>query len=144
MTEVIIRTVHFLGIMVLASMLVGEHLLLKPRLGAEDIRRLAVIDAIYGLSALVVLGAGLSLWLWTGKPAAYYSGNPVFHAKLGAFVLLGLLSIYPTVFLLRQRKSPAAIIAVPARLIHIVRAELLVLLLLPVLAVLMAHGYGQG
>ncbi|MEZ5526744.1 MAG: DUF2214 family protein [Gammaproteobacteria bacterium] len=53
-----------------------------------------------------------------GKPAAFYNGNPVFHAKLTLFVLIALLSIYPTVFLLRQRKGVQETIEVPAGVIR--------------------------
>lgn len=65
---------------------------------------------------------------WRGaKPAEFYTGNPVFHAKLTLFVVVGLLSIYPTVFLLRQRKNADETIAVPAGVIRVLRAELLLL-----------------
>ena len=143
MTELAVRYVHFIGILVLASMLVGEHLLLKTQLTNSEVKRLAAIDAMYGLSAIVALIAGLSLWLWVGKPSSFYTGNPLFHLKLGAFVALGLLSVYPTLFLLKHRKSPLPLIEVPKRVIRIVRAELLILMVIPALAVLMAHGYGM-
>ncbi|MCB1755349.1 MAG: DUF2214 family protein [Gammaproteobacteria bacterium] len=142
MTEVFIRYIHFIGILSLSSMLVVEHTLLKTQLTIAEVKRLAVVDAIYGLSAVVTFLAGLTLWLWVGKPPAFYTGNPVFHAKLGVFILLALLSILPTVFFLKHRKSGQTHIEVPKMIIHLVRLELVVLLVIPALAVLMAHGYG--
>ncbi|MBI1422942.1 MAG: DUF2214 family protein [Gammaproteobacteria bacterium] len=143
MIEVFVRYAHFIGIIVLASMLVGEHMLLKAKISNQDAKRLAVIDAIYGISAIVVLLAGLTLWLWVGKPSSFYNSNPIFHAKLTLFVLMGLLSIYPTRFLLKHRNSPDTVIEVPKKVINIIRAELLILVIMPLLAVLMAHGYGN-
>lgn len=142
MAEVIARYCHFLGIIILASSLVAEHLLLKRSLPKAELKRIAIVDAVYGLAALAVLGAGLSLWLLVGKPADFYSHNPVFHAKVGAFVLMGLISLYPTVFFVKQRRNPAAAIEVPPSIIMAIRLELLLLLVIPLLAVLMAHGFG--
>jgi len=127
---------------VFASLLVTEHVLVKAKLSNQDLKRLLVIDAAYGISALVVLSAGLMLWLWIGKPAGFYSGNPVFQAKLAAFILMGLISIHPTRFYLRHRKSTDAFIQVPKSVIHSIRAEALLLVLIPLLAVFMARGYG--
>ena len=59
-----------------------------------------------------------------------------------ALILVALLSIYPTVFLLRQRKSADETIAVPASVIRVLRAELILLAVIPVLAFLMARGIG--
>ena len=143
MTEVLVRYAHFIGIIVLSSMLVGEHMLLKTQITKQDAKRLAVIDAIYGISAIIVFLAGLTLWLWVGKPSTFYTSNPIFHAKLTLFVLMGLLSIYPTVFLLKLRKSTDGVIDVPKKVINVIRMELLILVIIPLLAVLMAHGYGN-
>ncbi len=144
MTEILIRYVHFLGIIVFASLLVTEHVLVKDKLSREDLKRILIIDAAYGISALVVLAAGLALWLWVGKAAAFYSANPVFHAKLGLFVLTGLLSIHPTRFYLKHRKSQESFIQVPKSVVHCIRLETLFLVLIPLLAVFMARGYGLG
>jgi putative membrane protein len=127
---------------VYASLLVVEHVLVKDKLDSQDLKRLVFIDAAYGISALVVLSAGLALWFWVGKPAAFYSENLVFQAKLTAFVLMGLISIHPTMFYLRHRNSADTHIQVPKTVIHCIRAETLLLVLIPLLAVFMARGYG--
>ena len=142
MMELFVRYVHFLGIFALVSALVVEHLLIKSELSLAEVKRLAAIDGIFGFSALLVLGAGLTLWLWVGKPAEFYTANPMFHAKLTAFIVLGLLSIYPTLFLLKSRRKGLAITQVPKKIIMFVRAELLLVLIIPLLAVLMARGHG--
>jgi putative membrane protein len=131
-----------IAILVLAGALLIENMATARTINGEDARNLARVDAVYGLSAALVLLCGLTLWFWIGKPAAFYSGNPLFHLKVGLFVLIGLLSVYPTRFYLRHRKSTAEQISVPRPLIWVLRTEIGLLLLLPVLAVLMARGIG--
>lgn len=142
MDDVAIRYLHFLAIMVMSSCLAAEHLLLTREISARRLRRLLLLDSLYGLSALTALGAGLALWLWVGKPASFYTSNPVFHLKLAVFVAIGLLSIYPTLFFIRQRKSGEGVIVVPGSIFWLVRTELVLLALMPLLAVVMARGYG--
>ncbi len=141
MGYVIVKYIHLLGVLVLFATLAMEHLLIRDRLSPMEMQRLARIDRIYGLSAVVVLTAGLLLWFAVGKPAGFYTANPVFHAKLGLFIVIGLLSIYPTRFVLRHRTATEET-AVPVRIRQVMRAQLLLLLLMPLLAVLMAQGYG--
>jgi putative membrane protein len=142
--ELLLRYVHFVCVLAIAGALTAEHVLLKPTLTRAEIARLAVVDAFYGVAALLLLAAGLTLWLGGfGKAAEFYSRNPLFHAKLTCFVFLGLLSVYPTVFFLKNRKGdPAASVAVPRAVILLLRLELLLLLILPLLAGLMARGVG--
>lgn len=142
MEEGLVRYLHFLGIILLAAMLLTENVLLSDKLQKKLIRRLAIIDAIYGLSALLTLGAGLSLWLFVGKPSEFYSTNIVFHAKLTLFAFVALLSLIPTVFFLKNRTNDAAEIDVPKHIIVIKRIEIGVLFVIPFLAVLMARGVG--
>ena len=142
MEDVLARYVHFIGIIFLSSTLVAEHILLSTQISNSDLKRLLRLDLIYGISAVVVLAAGMTLWLWVGKPAAFYSHNPIFHLKLAVFILMALFSIHPTLFLLRHRNTTLQTIAVPKSVINVVRVEAGLLLLMPLLAVLMAHGYG--
>lgn len=142
--ELLLRYVHFVSIFGIVATLTAEHLLLKPTLTRAELGRLARIDGLYGVASLTLLAAGLTLWLGSyGKPAIVYSKNWIFHAKLMLVVVLGLLSVYPTVFFLRQRKGPAEeVVAIPAAVKWLVRLELALLLVIPVLAGLMAKGVG--
>ncbi len=142
MSYILFRYLHFIAILVLAGSLVIENMAISRRISGEDARHLARVDAIYGISAAFVFLFGLALWLWVGKPAAFYTANPLFHMKLGVFVLVALISLGPTVFFARNRKSTAAEITVPRALIWALRLEVVLLLTLPVLAVLMARGIG--
>lgn len=143
-TEIILRYLHFISIFAIVGSLVSEHLLLKNSLSRRELDRLSKIDAVYGLAALVLLGVGMTLWLGgIGKPTDFYSKNPIFHVKLTLFVLIGILSIYPTVFFLKNRKGdPEEEIAVPKGIFWSLRLELLLLSVIPILAGLMAKGIG--
>jgi putative membrane protein len=142
MSYILFRYLHFIAIFVLAGCLVIENMAISRTITAEDARNLAKVDGWYGLSAVLVFVFGLTLWLWVGKPPEFYNGNVLFQLKVGLFVLIALLSIYPTLFLLRNRNSAAAEIAVPAAVIWLLRLELGLLVILPILAVLMARGVG--
>jgi putative membrane protein len=131
-----------MGIIVLAGTLVAEHMLLLGQVTNQQMQKLARIDRVYGISAVVVLLAGLSLWFWVGKPQEFYSKNGIFHAKITLFVIMGLLSIYPTLFINKASRSEENFITIPKRVINIVRAELACLVLIPLMAVFMARGYG--
>lgn len=142
MDYVLVKYAHLLGILFLFACLVAEHLLIKPELSRQEVKRLAIIDSVYGGAALLTLLAGLLLWFAVGKPAGFYNSNPVFHVKVTLFIGVGLLSIYPTQFFIRKRRSRQELVVVPRNLIRVIRVELLVLLLLPLMAVFMAQGYG--
>ena len=148
MAEAIAAYLHYLSIFVLFALLTLEHQLFKLPLELERARRLVRIDAFYGAAAGLVLLTGAARVLWFGKGLAYYLHNGLFHAKLGLFVLIGLLSIVPTLVFLGWRGALKADRLPPldprrGRLVTLViRLELLLLLIMPLLAALMARGFG--
>jgi len=142
--EIILRYLHFLCIFTIVGSLVGEHLLLRKTLTRAEITRLSIIDAMYGIAALVLIMVGLTLWLGeVGKPSYYYSKNWIFHLKLTLFLTVGLLSIYPTVFFIKNRKgNQTEVVTVPPLVVWMLRIELLLVAIIPLLAGLMARGVG--
>lgn len=142
--EIFLRYIHFVSIFVIVGSLVSEHLLLQKEMTRAQLSRLAKIDAVYGIAAITLLAAGLTLWLGEiGKPAYFYSKNWIFHTKISLFVVIGLLSIYPTVFFLKSRKgNPDEKVKIPSTVFMMLRMELLLLLIIPLLAGLMARGVG--
>lgn len=143
-TEIFLRYIHFVSIFTIVSTIVSEHLLVKKEMTRLEIGRLARIDAVYGLAAVTLLAAGLTLWFGSfGKPAVYYNKNWIFHTKISLFALVGFLSIYPTVFFIKNRKgNPEDVVQVPKIIFWMLRLELLLLFIIPLLAGLMAHGMG--
>lgn len=143
-TEIALRYLHFISIFTIAGMLVSEHLLLKKQLTRAEISRLAILDAVYGIAAITLWGAGLTMWFGgVTKPTMYYNQNWIFHTKLSLILVIGLLSIYPTVFFLRNRKGEKEeVVDVPPRVFWMIRLELALLFVIPLLAGLMARGVG--
>jgi len=111
-------------------------------------RILSLYDMLYGIFAGLLLVAGFMRMYLGAKGAAFYWSNPVFHTKLTFFILMGLLSIVPTVRYIRWRKAYAAnpnftptdAEIKNTRLLLHVQATLL--LFIPLLAALMARGIG--
>lgn len=143
--ESLVRYAHFIGIFAIVGSLTVEHLLLKPQMTRAEIQRMSIIDAIYGIGALLAIGAGLTLWFGgVGKPAVLYSKNFVFHTKITLVVIMAILSAFPTAFFIKNRKgaSPEELVDIPKRIIMLIRIQLFLLLLIPLLATLMARGVG--
>ena len=148
MADAIAASLHYLSIFVLFALLTCEHVLFKAELNVATARKLLRIDMIYGASAGLVLLTGLARVIWFGKGLDYYLHNWMFHAKVGLFILVGLLSILPTLTFFNWRndllagKAPTITPAQTKRTIMVIRLELLILVCLPFLASLMARGMG--
>ena len=142
--EILLRYLHFLSIIVITATLASEYVLVKDNLTKKEISRLSFIDLIYGLASITVFAAGLTLWLGEyGKPAEWYSKNWIFHLKLTILVVIGLISIYPTIFFLKNRKGDGeALVSVPKNIKRAIGIELILLAVIPILAGLMAKGIG--
>jgi putative membrane protein len=125
-----------------------ELVLLKVELTRDTARSLLRMDAIYGIAAVVILVVGLTRVTYFEKGPAYYFHSGTFLAKLSLFLIVGLLSIYPTLQFLRWRKPlaagqlPAVEPAVLRKMRMLVHIELALLAVIVFLAVLMARGIG--
>ncbi|WP_440056404.1 DUF2214 family protein (plasmid) [Pseudoalteromonas sp. T1lg65] len=135
MDDLVVRYLHFISFIFLAAMLVVENVLMTKVVSIRTLKKLVLIDAIYGISALCTLATGLCLWLMVGKPSEIYTDNPTFHLKVTLFIGIAVISFFPTVFILKNRKSSSNEIVIPAYLRIIKKFELLILLFLPLLGV---------
>lgn len=149
MGQALVAYLHYLSIFLLFALLSIEHVQFKLPLDLRRARSLIITDIAYGICAGVVLFSGLARVLLYGKGLDYYLDNSLFHAKVGLFILVGLMSIVPTFVFLNWRNSLKAV-EVPKVsqrqghwVIWVIRVELLLLLIIPLLAVLMARGYGM-
>ena len=143
MLYTLFRYLHFLARFVFAGSLIIENMAIKPTINGEDARNLAKVDAVYGISATLVFGMGLALWLWIGKPSEYYTSNPVFQGKIFLFIIIALVSVYPSAFFIKQRKSQSESIEVPRLIPILLKIEMILLLLIPILAYLATRGIGS-
>ena len=146
--DAILAALHHLCVFALLVILATEMTLVRPGISAEGVMRVVRIDGLYGILAVLALVAGGLRVVYGVKGAAFYIHNPVFWFKLGLFVVIGLLSIPPTLNYIRWRKAlrsdpnalpDIAVIKAMRKFIHI---ELALLFLLPILAAMMARGIG--
>ena len=142
---IVVAWIHYVAVMLLIASLLGEHLLLKRELTAAEARTVQRLDIIYGGSATLVLVTGV-MRMYLEKGATYYIQNGPFHALLGVFIVVALLSIYPTVVFLRWRADTRAgrgqqLEAGQFKKIQmILRLEMTLMLVAPFFATWMAHG----
>lgn len=145
-TDLILASLHHLLVFSIFAIFAVQMALVRPGLDANGVTRLARLDGAYGAIAMAIIVVGFSRAIWGLKGWEYYSLYWVFWAKVAAFVLVGLLSIRPTLefrkWLRTVRADPAY--EVSANDIAAVRPWLyrqgVVLLLIPILAAMMARG----
>jgi putative membrane protein len=139
---------HHMAAFTLVAALAVEVAIFKPPLTVVQARRLQVIDMIFGAAAGVLLVVGLLRVVYFEKGPAYYFGNAFFLAKLAAFILAGLISIYPTVLYLSWSRALKAGQApqIPPEKVRRARMclmwELTGILVILICAPLMARGLG--
>ncbi len=148
MAEAFAAYLHYLSIFLLFALLTLEHQLFRLPLDLPRARNLFRVDMAYGVCAALVLATGAARVLWFGKGLEYYLHNGLFHAKFGLFILVGLISALPTFTFVNWRNDlKAGQVPSPsprqASLVALtIRLELFLLLCIPLLATLMARGYG--
>jgi putative membrane protein len=139
---------HFAAIFALIWFLAKQWTLLNAGADRLDLPRLARADMGFGLSAGAVLAAGALRLVFGVKPLAFYLHNPVFHTKMALFVLVAVISIWPTRAFVRWRKAATADANFRVdegewrRIKRILMIEMHLIALIPLLAVLMARGIG--
>lgn len=112
----------------------------------REAQQLAAADRWYGAFAGGLLAVGLLRVFYFEKGWEFYKAMPFFHLKLTLFVVIGLLSIYPTVTFARWKPALQAGQApqVPPtqyqRISRLLGLQMLLLLVLLLSASLMAKG----
>jgi putative membrane protein len=149
MSDFLLAAIHHLIVFGIASVLAAEIALMRPAaMSPHTVRLLGRFDAVYGGLAMAILVAGFARVWFGAKGPDFYLHNPMFWAKIGAFLVVGLVSIRPTLRILAWQKAAKADAAfVPAaQEIGALRRQLLieihVFALIPVFAAAMARGIG--
>ena len=146
--DLVLAIAHHLAVFAVFGLLLAEVALLRPGLTADRIRQLGAIDGLYGAASMLVIIVGVSRVIWGAAGWEYYVGNWAFWAKMAAFVLVGALSVPPTLAVLRWRRDLAANPsfspdnAQVARLRRFFTGELVAFAFIPAFAAAMARGYG--
>lgn len=136
MIDLLLAVAHHLAVFGLVALLAMEAIALRGP--AIDTARLARLDARFGGAAGLALFIGVLRIIWGGKGWGFYDSNPFFWAKIGLFAAIGLLSIGPTVLIIRWRRAAASDAAFAPPAAELKRARTWVgleaLLLVPLLA----------
>jgi len=150
MLRITLASLHLLALAIgmMATVMRGSALREPPT--ASSLRRALRLDTIWGIAAALWIVTGL--WRLLGsieKPTSYYLMNHWFLAKMGCFVLIFALEIYPMLTLMRARFAlvrggdAAAIVSPAAKRIAIIgHVQATIALVMIFMAVAMARGYG--
>jgi len=104
MASALMAFLHHLFAFTLVACVVYEFIAYRKGMTVEEARRIQRADLMYGISAGVLLVVGFLRVYFFEKGPAFYSQNPFFSVKLTAFLIVGLLSIDPTIRYLRWNK----------------------------------------
>ena len=149
-TDLALAIGHHLLIFALAGVLAFEVGAIKHGMSGADAARVGRVDLWYGILAALIIAVGFSRAVYAAKGWDYYAHNHFFWAKMGAFAIVGLLSIQPTVALIRWRgayRKDAAFapgdgaVATVRRFLWL---EVFFFALIPIFAAAMARGYGAA
>lgn len=144
--DAILAYLHFGLIITLAGLLFSELALYRQHLERASHALLSKIDIGFGAVAGFVFLSGAARVMFGVKGAAFYMHNPMFWVKIALFVIVALLSIPPTTHYIKLgRENPGSgpidvDAATYARMRGFLIAEVCILMLIPLFAVLMARG----
>jgi len=147
-TSAFFAFLHFVAVFCVVATVFLEWQTMSPEPTHAEALRLQRCDRLYGQFAMLLVVVGLLRVYFFEKGKAFYFGNPVFNAKMTLFVLVGLVSIYPTIRFIkwraqtRQGAAPVVSAKEYGRIMMSLRTELLLLLGTALCASLMARGVG--
>lgn len=148
--DAILAYLHFTAIFLLFAFLTTQAILMRTSLDARSIRLLGRVDIGYAISAGVVLLTGMLRLGFGAKGADFHLGHWPVYVKVGLFLAVGMISIKPTLELIKWRRAldhdPAwqLPVAEQAAMRRIVMIEVHLAALIPVFAVMMARGIGYS
>jgi putative membrane protein len=145
--DLLLAIAHHLLIFALFGLLVTEMAMLKPEIPRATVFRLARVDTAFGVVAGLILIVGFGRVFFGLKGYEYYMHSAAFWAKIAAFVVVGLLSIQPTIRIIQWRKAAASDPAFRPTTTEVVSVKRVmhyegaVFVLIPIFAAMMARGY---
>jgi putative membrane protein len=138
--------IHHAAAFIVVATLMVELVILKNDLTVPSARSVLRMDMAYGIAATVLLVVGLVRVFYTEKGSAYYFASGSFLVKLALFIVVALLSIYPTMkFMgwrqaLREQRVPAFDAGTRRKVRMLIHIELTLLFVIMLMAVMMARG----
>jgi putative membrane protein len=152
MLRLALAWIHLLALGIGLAAVWGRASALSAASDVSQLKRAFTADAWWGLSAGLWLVTGLwRLAAGTEKATGYYMSNHVFFTKMGLFLLIFALEVYPMVTLIRWRGrmrregtslDVTALRASAARISTISYVQCLLVIAIVLAAAAMARGYG--
>lgn len=96
---------HFTVLLIMVGALAAEAFLLRLPPTAAQMRTLARADAFYGGAAGLMIVVGFLRVFYGTLNSSYYLESLFFWLKIAAFILIGILSIPPTLRFLRWSRA---------------------------------------
>ena len=139
---------HLLATAIAAGLLMTEYWLCRRLPDRTQARLLGTVDLGYFLALIASFATGLARALYFGQDTGYYANNRLFWLKITLFVAVALVAVGPALQYIRwNREARSAPTFTPLiRDVERVRASIAfglgLWLILPLLATLIARGYG--
>jgi len=137
---------HHLCAFILVAAVAIEFTLIRQQLTLESARRLQATDVVLGAAAGALLVIGLLRVFLFEKGADYYFHSYAFLTKFVLFIIVGLLSIIPTMEFLSWREEikagevPQMDAKQRRRVTMIIHSELAAIVIILLCAAIMARG----
>jgi putative membrane protein len=151
MLRITLAALHLIALGLGLGAVIARGTALRESPSNAALRRAFRSDSTWGFAALLWIVTGLWRLLdGIDKPRAYYLTNPTVHAKMGLFVLILVLELWPMMTLLRWRRSFSAgesaerlmTSGAGRRIATISHVEALVVVVMVFVAVALARGLG--
>jgi putative membrane protein len=148
MVAAIFAWLHLLAAGLGAGLLLSEYWLCRRMPDRIQVKLLGQVDLGYQLALIAGLATGLARGLYYGQDLGIYVSNRLFWLKLAVFLMIAAVAVAPTLQYIRwnreARSAPA--FAPLTREVDRVRGAITLglglWLLLPLISVLVARGYG--
>jgi putative membrane protein len=138
--------IHHAAAFLIVAALMVELVVLKNELTVTSARSVLRMDMVYGIAALVLLVVGFVRVFHTEKGSDYYFDSGAFLMKLGLFIVVGLLSVSPTIRFMSWRKAlrdgrvPDFDARARRKVRMVIHIELTLLFVIILMAIMMARG----
>ena len=104
-TDLVLAILHHLLVFTLAGILAFEIGFVSLTMRRDEILYVGRVDNWYGILAGLIIVVGFIRATVAAKGWAYYSVNVFFWAKIATFIVVALLSVPPTLAIIRWRKA---------------------------------------
>ena len=104
-TTALMAFLHHILAFALTACLIYEFIAYRRNMSIAEIRRIQQVDLAYGISAGLLLVVGVLRVFFFEKGVNFYMNNPFFWVKMAAFLLVGVLSIDPTIRYIRWNRT---------------------------------------